>query len=53
MLMLNPHTGKLVDVAPAFVDQLSGAGFKKQESEAVEPHKLTPARKSRTRKTTD
>lgn len=39
MLLRNPHTGKLVDVADAFVDQLSRAGFKKQEPEVVEPVK--------------
>lgn len=43
MLMTNPNTGKLVDVAPAFVDQLLGAGFKEKEPEAVEPKK--PARR--------
>lgn len=37
MLLVNPHTGKLVDVADAFVDQLLGAGFKKQEPEDVTP----------------
>lgn len=37
MLLVNPHTGKLVDVAEAFVDQLSRAGFKKQEPEVVAP----------------
>jgi len=30
-LMVNPNTGKLVDVADAYVDQLSRAGFKEQE----------------------
>ena len=37
MILVNPHTGKLVDVAEAFVDQLSRAGFKKQEPEDVAP----------------
>ena len=40
MLLINPHTGKLVDVAEAFVDQLSRAGFKKQEPEVVAPAKV-------------
>jgi len=40
MILVNPHTGKLVDVAEAFVDQLSRAGFKKQEPEVVEPEKV-------------
>ena len=37
MLLVNPHTGKLVDVSDEFVNQLLGAGFKKQEPEVVEP----------------
>lgn len=37
MLLINPHTGKLVDVSAEFVDQLSRAGFKEQEPEAVAP----------------
>ena len=49
MLLINPFTGKLVDVSEEFVDQLSRAGFKKQEPEAVEPEKVTapPVRRSR------
>lgn len=53
MLLANPFTGRLVDVSDEFVDQLLGAGFKKQEPEAVEPEKVSaprpkrPARKSR------
>lgn len=51
MLMVNPNTGKLVDVAPAFVDQLSRAGFKEQEpaSEVVK----APVRRGRARKTAE
>ena len=41
MILVNPHTGKLVDVAEAFVDQLSRAGFKKQEPEVVAPKKVS------------
>ena len=53
MLLTNPFTGKLVDVSDEFVDQLLGAGFKKQEPEVVEPAKVSapvkrPARKPRT-----
>lgn len=54
-LMVNPNTGKLVDVAAAYVDQLSRAGFKKQEPEDVATSKgaaPTP-RKGRTRRTAD
>jgi len=40
MLLVNPHTGKLVDVSAEFVDQLARAGFKKQEPEAVAPKKV-------------
>jgi len=53
MLLSNPYTGKLVDVSAEFVDQLSRAGFKKQEPEVVEPAKgpapsaKRPARKPR------
>jgi hypothetical protein len=53
MLLLNPFTGKLVDVSEEFVDQLSRAGFKEQEPEVVEPVKVSapptkrPARKPR------
>jgi len=47
MLLLNPYTGKLVDVADAFVDQLSRAGFKKQEPEVVEPEKVSAPRTKR------
>ena len=52
MLLVNPHTGKLVDVAEAFVDQLSRAGFKKQEPEVVEPERVAAPRAKRPRKTT-
>lgn len=45
MLLTNPFTGKLVDVSDEFVDQLLGAGFKKQEP-AVEAPK-PPARRQR------
>jgi ribosomal protein S9 len=49
MLLVNPHTGKLVDVSDEFVDQLSRAGFKKQEPEAVEPEKVSAPRARRSR----
>lgn len=49
-LLLNPNTGKLVDVAPAFVDQLSRAGFKKQEPVTAPK---APARKVRSRSTSE
>jgi len=48
MLLGNPYTGKLVDVSDEFVDQLLGAGFKKQEPEAVEPKKDSAPRAKRT-----
>lgn len=50
-LMVNPNTGKLVDVAPAFVDQLSRAGFKEQEPAPEAPR--ASARKGRPRKTAE
>ena len=51
MLLINPFTGKLVNVSEEFVDQLSRAGFKKQEPEAVEPVKgSAPPRRGRPRK---
>jgi hypothetical protein len=50
MLLVNPHTGKLVDVSDEFVDQLSRAGFKKQEPEAVEPVKVSAPRTKRARR---
>ena len=53
MILVNPFTGKLVDVSDEFVDQLSRAGFKKQEPEAVEPEKVSAPRARRSRKTTD
>jgi hypothetical protein len=52
MLLLNPYTGKLVDVSDEFVDQLSRAGFKEQEPEAVESEKDSAPRGRRSRKTT-
>lgn len=48
MLLVSPFTGKLVDVSDEFVDQLSRAGFKKQELEVVEPDKA-PAQPRRGR----
>ena len=54
MLLVSPHTGKLVDASDEFVDQLLLAGFKKQEPEAVEsksdsaPRAKRSPRKSRT-----
>lgn len=53
MLLVNPNTGKLVDVADAYVDQLRRAGFKEQESEAVESSEdaaPAPKRRGRSRK---
>lgn len=50
-LLVNPNTGKLVDVAPAFVDQLSRAGFKKQEP--VPEATKAPARRGRAPKTAE
>ena len=50
MLLTNPYTGKLVDVSDEFVDQLLGAGFKKQEPEAVESEDSAPLAKRTTRK---
>ena len=47
MLLTNPFTGKLVDVSDEFVDQLLGAGFKKQEPEVVEPEKVSAPRPKR------
>jgi hypothetical protein len=47
MILSNPFTGKLVDVSDEFVDQLLGAGFKKQEPEAVEPKKVSAPRPKR------
>jgi hypothetical protein len=52
MLLVNPFTGKLVDVSEEFVDQLSRAGFKKQEPEVVEPVKVSAPRGRRPRKST-
>jgi len=52
MLLVNPHTGKLVDASSEFVDQLLGAGFKKQEPEVVEPERVAAPRAKRPRKTT-
>lgn len=53
MLLVNPFTGKLVDAPNEHVDQLLGAGFKKQES-AVQDHKgSAPARKGRPRKSAE
>lgn len=50
MLLTNPFTGKLVDVSDEFVDQLLGAGFKKQEPEAVAPEKVAAPATRRPRK---
>ena len=47
MLLTNPFTGKLVDVSDEFVDQLLGAGFKKQEPEVVAPEKVSAPRTKR------
>ena len=35
MLLVNPFTGKLVDVSEEFVGQLLRAGFREQEPEVV------------------
>lgn len=53
MLLVNPFTGKLVDAPNEHVDQLLGAGFKKQESEVVETKVSAPARKGRPRKSAE
>ena len=52
MLLTNPYTGKQVDVSDKdTISLLTGAGFKEQESEAVESKKdSAPARRSRSRK---
>jgi hypothetical protein len=50
MILVSPFTGKLVDASDEFVDQLLGAGFKKQEPEVVEPVKVSAPR-GRPRKT--
>ena len=54
MLLVNPYTGKAVDVAEAFVDRLTRAGFKEQEPEAVESDESgsapAPKRRGRPRK---
>lgn len=48
MILSNPFTGKLVDVSDEFVDQLLGAGFKKQEPEVVAPVEVAaPVRRTR------
>lgn len=50
MILVNPNTGKPVDVAEAFVDRFTRAGFREQEPEAVEPEKESaPASKRRGR----
>lgn len=51
MLLGNPFTGKLVDVADAYVDQLLAAGFKKQELEVVEPKEVSAPARRRSPKT--
>lgn len=51
MLLVNPFTGKLVDAPKEHVDQLLGAGFKKQESAVQNPKGSAPARRGRPRKT--
>jgi hypothetical protein len=48
MILVNPNTGKPVDVAEAFIDRLTLAGFKEQEPEAVEKDSA-PASKRRGR----
>ena len=49
MILVSPFTGKLVDASDEFVDQLLGAGFKKQEPEAVESEKDSAPRTRRSR----
>ena len=50
MILVNPNTGKPVDVAEAFVDRLTRAGFREQEPDVVEPEKdSAPASKRRGR----
>jgi len=51
MILINPFTGKEVDASDESVDLLLGAGFTKQEPEAVEPEKVAaPSRRGRPRK---
>ena len=45
MILVNPYTGKPVNVADAHVDRLVRAGFKKQEPEVVRPKEGAPADK--------
>jgi hypothetical protein len=52
-VMVNPNTGKPVDIAAAYVDRFARAGFKEQEPEVVEPVKADSApapRRGRPRK---
>lgn len=50
MLLVNPYTGKAVDVAEAFVDRLTRAGFKEQEPDVVDSEvESAPAPKRRGR----
>lgn len=53
MLLVNPFTGKLVDAPKEHVDQLLGAGFKKQESAVQDPKGSAPARRGRPRKSAE
>lgn len=52
MILVNPHTGKLVDVPDeGVVGQLLRAGFREQEPEVVEPVEVSaPPRRGRPRK---
>ena len=50
MILVNPNTGKPVDVAEAFVGRFTRAGFKEQEPakvEQVEQVDTAPKRRSR------
>ena len=50
MLMASPYSRKVVDVPSALVNRFREAGFKEQESEAVEPAKGSAPPVRRTRK---
>lgn len=51
MKLNNPHTGKPVDVADAYVDRLLAAGFTKAEKkQEPEPEQAEKPRRGRPRK---
>ena len=47
MLLINPHTGKLVDAPDGVADQLLRAGFREQEPEVVAPVETDAAPRAR------